>query len=149
VEDPASCDVEKRREYIEERKSLIDAEREAARSFDKAMITLSSGGLALSIAFVGQASPTGVELGYFLFASWIFFSLALLTITASFLMSQSALRAQREIIDQEYSQKCSDNGSGRKNRYATYTGCLNWLAIGFFALGVLSLVTFTIRNFGT
>lgn len=38
----------------EERKLLIDAKREAARSFDQTMIMLSAGTLGLSLTFIQQ-----------------------------------------------------------------------------------------------
>ena len=41
-------------DYHKERKVLIDGEWEAARSFDKAMLTLSAGALGLSITFIDK-----------------------------------------------------------------------------------------------
>jgi len=38
--------------YLDERKMLIYAERETAQQFDKAVLTLAAGALALSITFI-------------------------------------------------------------------------------------------------
>ena len=43
--------------YLEERKLLVDAEREGARTFDKAILTLAAGALALSITFLEKVVP--------------------------------------------------------------------------------------------
>jgi len=43
--------------YLEERKILIDSERETAQQFDKAILTLAAGALALSITFINQIAP--------------------------------------------------------------------------------------------
>lgn len=43
--------------YLEERKLLIDAEREGARTLDKAILTLAAGALALSITFLEKVVP--------------------------------------------------------------------------------------------
>lgn len=40
--------------YLDERKALIDAEREGARLFDKAILTLTAGAFGLSLAFIKQ-----------------------------------------------------------------------------------------------
>ncbi len=40
--------------YLEERKLLVDAVREGARSFDKTILALASGAFGLSLTFIRQ-----------------------------------------------------------------------------------------------
>jgi hypothetical protein len=134
---------DQRTEYLEERKLLIQAEREASQSFDKAMITLSAGALALSITFIRQLAPTPRD-HVFLYVAWIGFILALITILTSFLASQSALRKQRDVIGERYQDKFTDGPSD--GFFARLTNCLNWSSIVLFALGVASLTLFAVKN---
>ena len=134
---------EKRQTYLEERKLLIDAEREAARSFDKAMITLSAGALGLSITFIRQLSPILPQARLLLYVAWGSFIFALLVMLLSFLFSQSAMRKQRDILDQEYAETATTKV---KNNWATITNWLNRVSIGLFILGVIFLALFSIKN---
>jgi hypothetical protein len=49
-----------REAYLEERRALVNAEGEQARSYDKAILTLSAGPLGLSL--IGVKAPSGVKL---------------------------------------------------------------------------------------
>lgn len=134
---------QEREEYLEERNLLIDAERESARSFDKSMITLSAGALGLSITIIRHVAPTPqvVMLLYFAWGGFIF---ALLCTLTSFLLSQSALRRQREILDLDY--EGGKPARDQKNCQAAITNCLNWLSIISFIVGVICFVLFGIKN---
>jgi len=135
---------EERKTYLEERKLSIEAEREAAHSFDQAMLTLSAGALGLSITFVRQVAPATPQHKEWLVVAWSGFILALLATLASFLFSQSALRRQRDILDLDYEGKLS--AQQQKNIPATITDLLNWASIVCFIAGVISFVTFAIKN---
>ncbi|MFQ5796168.1 MAG: hypothetical protein ACE5JP_14120 [Candidatus Bipolaricaulia bacterium] len=134
-----------RKTYLDERKLLIDAEREALRSFDKAILTLSAGALGLSITFIRQLAPEPqVETLRLLAIAWIAFGLSLLSTLFSFLTSQSALRRQREILDQDYeNEKPNQN---YKNWQAKITNILNLASILSFIVGLIFLAWFSIEN---
>jgi magnesium-transporting ATPase (P-type) len=134
---------EKRKTYLEERKLLVDAERESARSFDKSMLTLSSGALALSITFIRQIAPAP-RFETYLYLAWSGFILALLCTLVSFLSSQTALRKQRDILDLNYQD--SRSASEQKNLMSAVTNYLNWFSILSFIIGVLCLTVFAIKN---
>ena len=129
--------------HAEERKLLIDSEREAARSFDKAMITLSAGALAISITFVREIAPRPVGLGL-VFAAWGGFVLALLAILFSFLCSQSAMRKQRKTIGADFARV--KPAGGQANAWRTAVNVLNWACIIFFISGVILLALFAGTN---
>lgn len=77
--------------YLEERKLLIDAEREGSRSFDKAVLTLAAGALGLSVTFVDKIAPVPqATILWLLVASWIFFGFSIIVTLSSFITSQWA-----------------------------------------------------------
>jgi hypothetical protein len=135
-----------RQTYLDERKLLVDAEREAARSFDKAMLTLSAGAFALSITFVREIAPSP-GCGCFLFVAWFMFGLAILSTLISFLVSQRAMRRQRDILENAY--RTASSVDGQENTPATVTKHLNFLSIVLFGIGLIMMVIFAIQNFPT
>ena len=101
-----------RKGYLEERTLLIDAEREASRNFDRYILTLSAGALALSLAFVRELAPTPHSGSTILLAGvWLAFGLALIITLLSFLVSQTALRRQRDLLDRNYKGTQNDEGT--------------------------------------
>ena len=129
--------------YLDERKQLIDAERNTAQQFDKAILTLASGALGLSITFIKQIAPHPKSQSiYFLIVAWVLFSFSILSTLISFLISQAACRRQREILDQDISEK----EHKINNNAADWTNRLNYLSIAFFILGIVFLIIFSAVN---
>ena len=61
---------------LEDRKILIDAARESARTFDKAILTITSGAFGLSFIFLKEIVPTPNKSSFHLLAfSWLFLPL--------------------------------------------------------------------------
>jgi hypothetical protein len=135
--------------YLEERKLLIDAEREGARSLDKAILTLAAGALGLSLTFIRQMVPD-IKHGTFayLITAWGLFSLSILLTLISFLTSQWACARQREILETEYlnDKNCKKESVALKNKPSTWTKILNIFAIISFMVGVIFLAGFSIIN---
>lgn len=134
--------------YLAERKSLIDSEKESSQQFDKTIITLAAGALALSLTFINQISPhPKIWTLYFLFFSWFTFCGSMLSTLISFLTSQAACRKQRQILEVDF---CSaDQTANMKNNIAIITNRLNYLSIGLFIMGVILLTIFSISNIVT
>lgn len=129
--------------YLEERKLLVSAERETAQQFDKSILTLSAGALALSVTFIDKIAPHPKENSlFFLVSAWGLFCLSLLITLVSFLSSQAACRTQRDILDDDISGK----DISRINQPALWTLKLNYLSIGSFILGIVALVVFCTFN---
>lgn len=141
IKEPEEPGLE-RAAYLDERKLLVDAEREAARSFDKSMITLCGAALGLSITFVQYIAPIP-QATTLLWLAWLCFSLALIVTLASFLTAQSALRKQRDMLDQEYKRATEH---ARPNAFATWTNRLNISSIVLFISGVALLACFSMKN---
>ena len=138
-------DDDERKEYLDERRLLVQAGQNSANQFDKAVIALSAGALGLSIVFVREIAspPTKETLGLLSYA-WISFGVSLLSILLSFLLSQQALRRQSEILEKEYHNELNmvqtTNWPGRITRY------LNWTSMFAFMIGVVFFAMFSIRN---
>jgi len=135
--------------YLEERKSLVDAEREGSRLFDKAILTLTAGAFGLSLTFIRQMAPD-IKSGtaFMLVYAWVGFCVSLLSTLISFLTSQSACSRQREILEAEYFHNSSghDKKANLKNKFAIWTKWLNILSIFTFIIGVIFLAIFSIVN---
>lgn len=124
--------------YAEERKILIEAEKETAQQFDKYVLTLAAGALALSITFINQIAPKPIPSSlWVLLLAWSLFSLSILSTLLSLLTSQRACRRQIEILEQRL------KGQEGENRYAWWTIFLNRASIGLFVSGTFALIIFT------
>jgi hypothetical protein len=129
--------------YSEERKILISAEQETAQQFDKYVLTLAAGALALSITFINQIAPSPKPYSLcLLLIAWVLFSLSILSTLISQLASQSAFRRQREILDQWYENK----GGSTTNNPANWTNILNYLSIALFIFGTFAFILFSTLN---
>lgn len=137
--------ADKRKDYLEERKLLIELEKSGAESFDKTITTLSAGSLGLSITFIHNIAPEpDIETIWMLVIAWSGFGLALFLTLLSFLASQSAMRKQRELLDQDY--QGNSHHKSRTSWIAKVTNILNWSSIVFFMIGVIFLAWFAVNN---
>lgn len=131
--------------YMAERKLLIDTEHSSARQHDKAILTLSAGGLALSISFVQYIAPSPLPGSYPLLGlSWLFFGFSITAILWSFLTSQSGCRRQRNLLDIEYST--GEAPTDQTNLMADITRYLNTASYVLFLIAVLLLAVFSWTN---
>ncbi len=135
--------------YLEERKLLVDTEREEARLFDKAILTLAAGAFGLSLTFIRQIVPNiKYETLWILIVAWAGFCVSLLSTLISFLTSQSAFRRQREILEVEWLDNSSKKNEkdNLENTPAIWTKRLNIISIVAFIIGAVFLTTFSIIN---
>jgi len=121
----------------DERKLLIDVKRDAARSFDQTMITLSGGALALSLTFVQQLAEKPAQWRAVLIAAWLAFAfgMALVSILFSFLIFQYAIDAR------------IDGKNQPASAWDRWTRRANWTSLVSFGSGVISLLIFCLKNF--
>lgn len=155
-------EAEERREYLEERKLLIDLNNQACQSFDKTVILLAGGALGLSITFIQQIAPHPPRATLPLLVwAWGLLVLALLVILFSLFTSQVGMqRAQHELDKEYYSgtlpippkqfllRVCDSFGAGftRFFGWRPLTSILNFLAIVFTIAGITLLAWFSIQN---
>lgn len=140
---PEEEDGLEREAYLEERKTLVEAEGEASQSLDKALITLSAGAFGLSLLFIFRIAPEPKAL-LWLYIAWGGFILSLVSILSSFLVSQKAFRRARDILD-DYRHAAGDQPS---NPWSTTTSGLTIVSIISFVCGVVALAYFAVRNLG-
>jgi hypothetical protein len=131
-------------QYLDERKQLIDAARESARTFDKAVLAFGSAVFGFSIAFLKDIAPHPEPTTlWWLGAAWLLFSLGLLTILLSFLFSHQACvfeiaGATEALSNSEYQPK--------NNPWSLATGWCNCLCIVLLFLGLLCWSIFAFDN---
>jgi len=114
---------------------LREALLSSSNQFDHAVLTLSSGLLALSLAFIKDIVPLkDAQWMNLLFVSWCLLGFAILSTVISFLASQKAIRNCLE-------ESGSDGGAWSKT-----TTWINISSAAFFVVGVSSTVIFVIKN---
>jgi len=96
-------DAAEYRSYLEERRSLNDAQLESAKALDQGILLLSGGAFGLSVVFVkdlfGVIEPRTASI---LYAAWIYFGTSLLATLFSFWFSVDAYTRQVQILETEF-----------------------------------------------
>ena len=137
--------------YLQERKTLLAAEQDYAKSLDRWLITLAGGALGLSIALLKDiAGPKATDVAW-LVAAWILLGFSVCASLVSMLISQSGHEAFRAVLDEE-----AIKGGERfwlrvrevqRRRWELKTiAVLNVSAIVAFVIGVISLAVFAALN---
>jgi hypothetical protein len=119
------------------RQTLVEAHQKSSEAYDKAVMTLAGGALAISITFVHNVGPHPKDKGWLAW-SWGLLGLSLLLIFASFLASQQTIL--REIKKRDGKPVWSWDMPGWA------TSLLNLFSGGAFIGGVACLVQFAWFN---
>ena len=128
--------------FIDERKLLIQAEQEGAKTFDKAILAFASGAFGVSIAFLKDIVPRPYPNTLWLLGlSWMLFSLCLLTILFSFLASQIACKKS---IESAY-EKIMENKTV-PNKWADITLVSNYASLILLGLAFVFSGVFVYWN---
>jgi hypothetical protein len=108
----------------------------AGREFDRLIVILSSGGLALTISYIEIFKDSlNANFKHLVIFSWVLLFLALVLILSSHLTSMKSIDKELEGKD-----KVSD-------RYNTATNILNVSSFIALVLGVLSFLIFILKTF--
>lgn len=130
--------------YLDERKILVQAKKESSHFLDKAILTLSSGFLGLSITFINNIVPSPSEGSIiYLVISWATFLLSIIFTLTSFITSQKACDIQINIIE---NQLANPENAHLNNKYTIATDVINYISISFFIIGIIFLIIFTSVN---
>lgn len=135
--------------FLAERKNLLDTAKEAASKYAKAIITLSSGALLLSLNFMKDLAPEPkVETFFYLIGSWIAFSSSLLMVVISFLLATFAFNKQVTISEKFllHSPEGENNTKPDSNPYNFWIKTLNIASLIAFIFGLYYVVLFSINN---
>ncbi|MGH9786004.1 MAG: hypothetical protein ACRD88_17675 [Terriglobia bacterium] len=129
-------EVEQRRKLLADiRDDLSKRQLSDSQNYDKAILSLSSAGLGVSLAFLARGSS--IKALPYLWLSWIGFIGAIGATLASFLVSKRAIKRQLDIAIRGYANEEPDALKERNrpdewvNRMAYISGTLFFLAICF------------------
>ena len=135
--------------YLFERKLLVDAFQYGFYSFDKAILSLSSGAIGLSLIFLGQID-LHIEPGTlrFLISSWVCFCVCIICTLISFVTSRSGYYKEIEELNERfYGKQSSQYGKAHiSDRSFIWTKWLNRISLVAFPIGVILLAIFSIAN---
>ncbi|QDV42041.1 hypothetical protein Enr13x_18840 [Stieleria neptunia] len=125
--------------YAQTRDDLLKRQLSNNENFDRAILTLSSAGLATSVAFLrGMAAEYGT---WWLVLSWVAFVGAIIATLVSFQTSQAGIKRQLELAEDYYLKK-NDDALTASNKAAEWTDRLaGWSAISFIC-GIILLLCF-------
>jgi hypothetical protein len=132
--------------YGEHKKQTWQDIQSSTDSYDQSLLTLSSGGLGLSIAFIKDIIPLHQAVWLiFLYVSWALFGLTILLTVTSFIFSVEAQKRSLKFLWNFYIE-VDDSFRDMESRYSK---ALRWCTVvgGIFFFGaVFCTVIFAIQN---
>jgi len=118
-------------------------------SFDKGMLTLSSGALGVSLAVIKDIVPLGQAVWVcLLLLSWIAFALCIVATVISFPCSIAAQKRHRDLLDRMYETKNRDLGKKESSGWKTAVSFCAHSALVLFLLGLFCTIIFVVVNVG-
>ena len=136
--------------YMRHRENLLAGRQEETRSFDKHILALASGGLALSVLFLERLSPSADSWPrYFLYGAWTCLGLCISSILLSFVIGKVAYDREIAMWDQAFSSGSDPADNWHRSRTATFSLALKYAALGSFAIGIVLFIVFAISSLPT
>lgn len=144
---PDEADVKRRWELFNEQKRQAWADMQSGSDeYDRSLLTLSSGTLALSLAFIKDVAPLKIAVRpWMLFASWIAFAASILITLVSFRLSIAAQAEHLEYARQYYLDRNDESGS-RRSLYSKCLDVCNFASGIMFFTGFVLTIWFVIIN---
>lgn len=131
--------------YKEERKGLIDAEMATSRTYDRYVLILASGALALSLTFLREIARNPRPSSYVLLGfAWALFALTIAAGLSSILCSQKAFRRRLEILEGARAER--EYPSREQTCWDRAVGILNLISMFTFLVGSALLLLFAGLN---
>lgn len=134
--------------YSRTREDLLKRNLSNSENLDKAILSLSSGLLGLSLGAI--KSVVDLEVAKYLpllFISWGMFALAIILTLVSFLVSQRAI-ARQLVLAEAYYLNGDDAAIEARNVWAGATEWLNGISALVFIVAVISTILFIAPNIG-
>ena len=136
-------DHETYRHFCEEINKRMLSNSEA---FDKAILSLSSAGLGLSLTFFKFVVPANQAVSIVnLKIGWYLFLGAIISTLVSFVASQQSQRTEIEHAEKYYLEDLEEY-SNKNNPAANLTEVLNVLSGFLFIIALINIVTFVTKN---
>lgn len=138
--------AENRRIFEDARDHLNEASLKNTEQLDKAILSLSSAGLALSLSFEKFTQPFNeAKCIALLKVSWLCFSLAIVSTIISFVLSNSAIAIEREHIFKYYIDG-DDEYATKKNYWGIATYWINRISALSFISAIFLMVAYVWLN---
>jgi hypothetical protein len=147
--------------YVKERDGLRDASLQISERYDKWMLVLSGGALALSLTFIEKIAPHPLPWSFVvLLVAWILLIVSVVLELHALATSQRALTEQVSLLDREYqsflnslsslNEMVSVDSIGApivvENEFAAKTRVLNAWSLRAFIAGIVFLCIFSAVN---
>ena len=140
--EPIGPDGRTYQQYLDERKLLVEGERAAGEAFDKTLLTLSAGAIALSVTFVERLGSAG-RVKPLLYISWAILAFGLLLNVRAFLMLQNSYYRLLDMNDEIY----ETGTTSLWNPFRSRVGDFNQYAFWSFLAGISLLLLFAGVNY--
>ncbi len=133
--------------YFKERISLNEGEFKIAESYDKALLTLSAGALAISMTFIKDVAEDPKSI-WMLITAWFILGLTTVVLLLTFLICQKAYQKARTSLDDREIARLNNDAKGQieatltKNRWAHIVTIGNFLCLILFVTGIIFLGIF-------
>lgn len=136
-------DLEKLYEqYIKQDEELSKRDLSNVENLDKAILSLSSAGLGLSLVFIRNVVELTAALHvWLLHLSWLMFVLAITSTLLSYLFGQRALDKQREFNEKYYLEGNEDAGQ-QKSFASRITRVLSYVSVFTYITAVICTAFF-------
>ncbi len=132
--------------YNDHKKQAWQDIQSSTDSYDQSLLTLSSGALGLSIAFIKDIVPLQQATWlWLLYSSWVAFAGCILTTVVSF---QIAIETQKELLVNcgKYYIDADDSYRDKRGKFSKIlTGC-TMVAGGLFVLALACTIVFAVAN---
>jgi len=143
---PAELEEERKKIYAITRQDLLVRNLSNSEKYDNAILTLATGILGISLAFIKDIVPLGkAEFIPLLKLSWWLFGAAIVSTLVSFAVSQLAIKRQLEYAERYYLEG-KEEFLNQKNHPALLTEYINYASGGLFILGIIASVCFVSMN---
>ncbi len=141
-----NIDEERKRVYASTRQDLLTRNLSNSERYDNAILTLSTGVLGASLAFIKEVVPLDrAEYIPLLKLSWWLFGAAIIFTLASFAVSQLAIKRQLLYVDKYYLES-KEEYFNKENQPALWTEYINYASGVLFILGIVATVSFVSLN---
>jgi hypothetical protein len=134
--EPVGPDRRTYQQYLDERKLLIEGERAAGEGFDKTLLTLCAGAIALSVTFVEKVGSAG-KFKPLLYVSWGILVLGLLLNVRAFLVLQKSYDRLLDMNDESYIRGTTVLQNPFRKRFGNFNHYAFWCFVG--GIGLLLL----------
>jgi hypothetical protein len=126
------------------------ADTKNAQAFDKAILTLSSGALALSLAFIKDiVSPATAEYNILLYGSWVFLMLALAANVTGFMRAFRNSRQLRRLLfaSLRHRTESEDRVQPLMDKHLNEVYLIHFWQGGLFLTGAITFTIYVTLNF--